>query len=49
MKDSIHIRISQELKEQTEALVESGLFSNTNEVIRQAIRSQLLKYKHERK
>ncbi|HLD86581.1 MAG TPA: ribbon-helix-helix domain-containing protein [Candidatus Nanoarchaeia archaeon] len=49
MKDTLHIRISEELKEKVEALVDSGLFSNTNEVVRQAIRGQILKYKNERK
>ena len=46
-KEVLHIRISKELLNEIEDLVEIGLFSNKNEIIRGAIRTIILKYKDE--
>lgn len=46
-RDVLHIRISREMQTEIDRLVEEGLFSNKNEVIRGAIRCVILKYKDE--
>jgi len=46
-KDFLHVRISRDMLELVEKLVSKGLFSNKNEVIRESIRTILLKYKEE--
>lgn len=43
----LHLRISKNLMKELDKLVDKGLFSNKNEVIREAIRNSLLKYKDE--
>lgn len=46
-KDTLHIRVSKELVDGMGHLVSRGLFSNKNEIIREAIRKTILKYKDE--
>jgi Arc/MetJ-type ribon-helix-helix transcriptional regulator len=46
-KDILHIRISKDMADKVNYLIDKGLFSNKNEVIREAIRSIILKYKDE--
>lgn len=46
-KSVLHIRVSGAMKRQMEDLVDLGLFSNKNEVVRKSIRDILLKYKEE--
>jgi Arc/MetJ-type ribon-helix-helix transcriptional regulator len=46
-KEILHVRISKDMLDRADYLVEQGLYSNKNEVIREAIRNVLLKYKGE--
>ncbi|MBL7056572.1 hypothetical protein ISS07_06680 [Candidatus Woesearchaeota archaeon] len=46
-KDTLHIRVSQEIVNSLQNLVDKGMFSNKNEAIRESIRTILLKYKEE--
>ena len=46
-KNVLHIRVSGAMKRQMEHLVDLGLFSNKNEVVRKSIRDVLQKYKEE--
>jgi len=41
----VHIRIGEEIKNQIQELIDSGLFSNQAEAVREGIREILLKYK----
>ena len=41
----VHIRIGKEIREQIQDLINSGLFSNQAEAVREGIREILLKYK----
>ncbi|MBW2996793.1 hypothetical protein KY349_00460 [Candidatus Woesearchaeota archaeon] len=43
----LHIRVSKKVKEQMRVLIESGYFNNQAEVVREGIRSTLLRYKEE--
>jgi Arc/MetJ-type ribon-helix-helix transcriptional regulator len=43
----LHIRVSKKLKEQIEVLIDAGYFNNQAEVVREGIRSTLLRYKAE--
>lgn len=43
----IHIKISREVNDEISQLVKTGLYSNKNEIIREAIRNTYLKYKDE--
>lgn len=40
----IHIRVGKKLKEEMEALIKKGIFSNQAEIAREGIRDLLLKY-----
>ncbi len=44
-RDTLHLRLSKDLLFELEGLIDKGLFSNKNEIIREAIRTTLLKYK----
>jgi len=44
----LHIRISKEMKNQMQSLIDKGLFSNQAEIAREGIRYILLKYKVEK-
>lgn len=46
--DLLHIRVSGQLKTQMQELIDSGLFSNQAELVREGIRNVLLKYKKEK-
>lgn len=46
-KSMLHIRISQSMANEIENLTSTGLFSTKNEIIREAIRQVILKYKDE--
>ena len=46
-RDVLHIRISQDMMSRLDSLIVKGLFSNKNEIIREAIRTVVLKYKDE--
>ncbi|NQU78362.1 hypothetical protein HQ545_01195 [Candidatus Woesearchaeota archaeon] len=41
----LHIRVSKKLKEQMQFLIDEGYFNNQAEVVREGIRSTLLRYK----
>jgi len=41
----VHIRIGKEIRQQIQELIDSGLFSNQAEAVREGIREVLLKYK----
>lgn len=41
----IHVRVGKELKKQMKELVDSGLFSNQAEIVREGIRELMIKYK----
>ncbi|MBW2966098.1 hypothetical protein KY342_03265 [Candidatus Woesearchaeota archaeon] len=41
----VHIRIGKEIRQQIQELIDSGLFSNQAEAVREGIREILLKYK----
>ena len=43
----LHIRVNKKVKEQMQVLIESGYFNNQAEVVREGIRSTLLRYKDE--
>ncbi len=43
-KELIHVRISHDMLKELEILINNGLFSNKNEVLRSGIRNILLKY-----
>lgn len=43
----LHIRVSKKLKEQIQVLIDAGYFNNQAEVVREGIRSTLLRYKAE--
>ena len=43
----LHIRVSKKVKDQMQVLIESGYFNNQAEVVREGIRSTLLRYKEE--
>lgn len=45
----LHIRISRNMIKEIDKLVDKGLFSNKNEIMRASIRSIILKYKDETK
>ncbi|MGB9749140.1 MAG: ribbon-helix-helix domain-containing protein [Candidatus Woesearchaeota archaeon] len=47
MDTLLHIRIGRELKKRIDELVEAGVFSNQAEVVREALRSLILKYDKE--
>ncbi|MEM2121309.1 MAG: ribbon-helix-helix domain-containing protein [Candidatus Woesearchaeota archaeon] len=47
MDTLLHIRIGKELKKRIDELVEAGVFSNQAEVVREALRSLILKYDKE--
>jgi len=47
MDSLLHIRIGKELKKRIDELVEAGVFSNQAEVVREALRSLILKYDKE--
>lgn len=47
--DLLHIRVSSQLKDQMQELIDSGLFSNQAELVREGIRNVLMKYKKEEK
>ena len=46
-EDIIHIRISKDMENKIEHLIEKGMFANKSEVIREVIRNTLMKYKDE--
>lgn len=43
----MHIRVSKKVKEQMQVLIDSGYFNNQAEVVREGIRSTLLRYREE--
>jgi Arc/MetJ-type ribon-helix-helix transcriptional regulator len=43
----LHIRVSKKIKEQMQILIDAGYFNNQAEVVREGIRSTLLKYREE--
>ncbi|MBW2965367.1 hypothetical protein KY363_07965 [Candidatus Woesearchaeota archaeon] len=43
----LHIRVSKKIKEQMQVLIEAGYFNNQAEVVREGIRSTLLRYREE--
>jgi Arc/MetJ-type ribon-helix-helix transcriptional regulator len=43
----LHIRVSKKLKEQMQVLIDSGYFNNQAEVVREGIRSTVIRYKEE--
>jgi len=43
----LHIRVSKKLKDQMQVLIETGYFNNQAEVVREGIRSTVLRYKSE--
>ena len=43
----LHIRVSKKIKEQMQVLIDTGYFNNQAEVVREGIRSTLLKYREE--
>lgn len=43
----LHIRVSKKLKKQMQVLIDSGYFNNQAEVVREGIRSTVLRYKGE--
>ena len=45
MSNLLHIRVGKEIKKEVQKLINSGLFSNQAEVVREAVRDLLLKYK----
>ena len=45
MDELLHIRVGKELKKEMKKLIDSGLFSNQAEVVREGVRNLLLKYK----
>ena len=45
--DLVHIRVSKKLKVQMQALIDKGLFNNQAELVREGIRTTVLKYKEE--
>jgi len=45
----IHIRVGKEMKKKMQDLIVRGLFSNQAEIVREGIRTILLKYKKEEK
>ena len=45
----IHVRVGRELKEKMKELTDKGLFSNQAEIVREGIRSTILKYRDENK
>jgi len=47
MDKLIHIRISKEMRDKLQVLIDSGLYNNQAEIIREAIRNLLLKYKED--
>jgi Arc/MetJ-type ribon-helix-helix transcriptional regulator len=47
MDSLLHIRISKEMREKLQILIDSGLYNNQAEIIREAIRDLLLKYKED--
>jgi Arc/MetJ-type ribon-helix-helix transcriptional regulator len=44
----LHIRVGKEIKSKMKTLVGQGLFSNEAEIIREGIRSLLLKYQEKK-
>lgn len=44
----LHIRVGSEMKKKMEDLIDRGLFSNQAEIVREGIRTILLKYKKEK-
>ncbi|MFH1064421.1 MAG: hypothetical protein V1729_05045 [Candidatus Woesearchaeota archaeon] len=43
----LHIRVNKKLKKQMQVLIEEGYFNNQAEVVREGIRSTILRYKEE--
>jgi Arc/MetJ-type ribon-helix-helix transcriptional regulator len=43
----LHIRVSKKLKEQMQVLIDNGYFNNQAEVVREGIRSTIIRYKEE--
>jgi Arc/MetJ-type ribon-helix-helix transcriptional regulator len=43
----LHIRVSKKVKEQMQVLIDSGYFNNQAEVVREGIRSTLLRYRED--
>lgn len=41
----IHVRVGKELKRQMKLLIDSGLFSNQAEIVREGIRELMIKYR----
>ncbi len=48
MGDLVHLRLEKELKERIKEVIGTGLFSNTTEFIRDAIRKSIEKYELEK-
>ncbi len=44
----LHIRVSNQLKDQMQELIDSGMFSNQAELVREGVRNVLLKYQKEK-
>lgn len=47
MDKLLHIRISKKLLAKLQILIDQGLYNNQAEIVREAIRNHLLKYKEE--
>jgi Arc/MetJ-type ribon-helix-helix transcriptional regulator len=43
----LHTRVSKKLKEQMQVLIDTGYFNNQAEVVREGIRSTVIRYKEE--
>ena len=43
----LHIRVGKRLKEQMQVLIDAGYFNNQAEIVREGIRSTLLRYRDE--